>query len=166
MDQAFTMSDRDAFDESFYLEIYPDIAKAIADGGEISAWDHYDRHGRREGRLGTRFEPDFYLRSYRWRSSKSTMTEPTRRWTTTCASAAPGVGFRTPGAPRAWATPQPCDHRSAAYGRTSRMRWTSSMAGGKSANSQSGRPPCCAPGCAMAMSCWKTRSRKALCIRR
>ena len=41
----------DQFDETAYLRLYPDVAKAISEGRERSAWSHYDRHGRKEGRL-------------------------------------------------------------------------------------------------------------------
>lgn len=37
------------FDEQPYLLANPDVARAVAAGGD--AWDHFDRHGRREGRL-------------------------------------------------------------------------------------------------------------------
>lgn len=40
------------FDEAFYLETYPDIARSVADGEFTSGQDHYLRHGRAEGRLG------------------------------------------------------------------------------------------------------------------
>ena len=42
--------DRTVFDAAAYLRMYPDIGEAIARGVEVSAWDHYDRHGRAEGR--------------------------------------------------------------------------------------------------------------------
>jgi SAM-dependent methyltransferase len=36
------------FDEQPYLMANPDVARHVAAGGD--AWDHFDRHGRREGR--------------------------------------------------------------------------------------------------------------------
>jgi hypothetical protein len=58
------------FDKKFYLETYPDVAKAGVD-----PWDHYSKLGRREGRLGNRglwllmpsywfFDKKFYLETY------------------------------------------------------------------------------------------------------
>jgi SAM-dependent methyltransferase len=44
------------FDEAFYLERYPDIAEGLALGHFADAWQHYDRHGRQEGRRA-RFLP-------------------------------------------------------------------------------------------------------------
>ncbi len=64
MDEQPVHSDRDQFDEVAYLRLYPDIATAIAEGREPGAWEHYDRHGRREGRKTNDFDADFYLRSY------------------------------------------------------------------------------------------------------
>jgi Phytanoyl-CoA dioxygenase (PhyH) len=64
LDEQLVVSDRDQFDEAAYLRLYPDIAKAIAEGREISAWDHFDRHGRTEGRKINDFDADYYLRSY------------------------------------------------------------------------------------------------------
>ncbi len=49
MDDQPVHSDRDEFDEAAYLRLYPDIVKAIAEGREVGAWEHYDRHGRKEG---------------------------------------------------------------------------------------------------------------------
>lgn len=62
-DQA-VLSERHQFDEAAYLRLYPDIAKAVAEGGQESAWQHYDRHGRKEGRKLNDFDADYYLRSY------------------------------------------------------------------------------------------------------
>lgn len=64
MDQQTAVDDRDEFDEAAYLRLYPDIVKAITEGRESSAWAHYDRHGRTEGRKPNDFDADFYLRSY------------------------------------------------------------------------------------------------------
>ncbi len=64
MDEQPVHSDRDQFDEVAYLRLYPDIATAIAEGREPGAWEHYDRHGRKEGRKTNDFDADFYLRSY------------------------------------------------------------------------------------------------------
>jgi phytanoyl-CoA hydroxylase len=57
-------SDRGLFDDAAYLRLYPDIATAIAEGREPGAWEHYDRHGRKEGRKPNDFDAEFYLRSY------------------------------------------------------------------------------------------------------
>lgn len=64
MDEQAVLSDRDQFDEAAYLRLYPDIARAIADGRETSAWHHFDKHGRTEGRRINDFDADYYLRSY------------------------------------------------------------------------------------------------------
>lgn len=64
MDEQSVLGDRDQFDEAAYLRLYPDIVTAIAEGGEHSAWLHYDRHGRKEGRKSNDFDEEFYLRSY------------------------------------------------------------------------------------------------------
>jgi SAM-dependent methyltransferase len=39
-----------AFDESFYLDEYPDVRAAVAEGHFTSGRDHYERFGRREKR--------------------------------------------------------------------------------------------------------------------
>ncbi len=64
MDEHTIVDDRPLFDEAAYLRLYPDIARAIAEGREFSAWDHYNRHGRTEGRKLNDFDADYYLRSY------------------------------------------------------------------------------------------------------
>lgn len=64
LDDQTILSDHDQFDEAAYLRRYPDIAKAIADGRAKSAWQHYDRHGRQEGRKPNDLDPDFYFRAY------------------------------------------------------------------------------------------------------
>jgi hypothetical protein len=64
LDQQTPIDDRDQFDEAAYLRLYPDIAKAMAEGREISAWSHYDRFGRAEGRKPNDIDAEFYLRSY------------------------------------------------------------------------------------------------------
>ena len=64
MDEQTVVNDHHLFDEAAYLRLYPDIARAIAEGREVSAWDHFDRHGRTEGRKLNDFEADYYLRSY------------------------------------------------------------------------------------------------------
>lgn len=43
---------RDDFNADFYLSQYPDVAIALTAGQFIDAWDHYEKYGRREGRLG------------------------------------------------------------------------------------------------------------------
>ena len=57
-------TDRDQFDETAYLRLYPDIAKAVAEGREASGWQHYNRHGRKEGRKINDLDENFYLRAY------------------------------------------------------------------------------------------------------
>lgn len=64
MNDQLALSDRDLFDEAAYLRLYPDIMRAVTDGREESAWHHYDKHGRREGRKPNDFDADFYLRAY------------------------------------------------------------------------------------------------------
>jgi ectoine hydroxylase-related dioxygenase (phytanoyl-CoA dioxygenase family) len=63
-DQPVLSDDRELFDEVAYLRLYPDIVKAIAEGRETGAWQHYDRHGRKEGRKTNDFDEAFYLRAY------------------------------------------------------------------------------------------------------
>ncbi|UOD51420.1 class I SAM-dependent methyltransferase [Orrella daihaiensis] len=43
---------REEFDEAFYLKAYPDVAKAVEEGSFVDAWQHFERHGRAEGRRG------------------------------------------------------------------------------------------------------------------
>jgi hypothetical protein len=52
------------FDESWYLERYPDVLAAVTSGLTPSALVHYVDHGKGEGRLGYRFEKDWYINSY------------------------------------------------------------------------------------------------------
>lgn len=56
--------DRDLFDEAGYLRRHPGLRDAIAAGIVDSGWDHYDKHGRREGRMPNDVDPDFYLAAY------------------------------------------------------------------------------------------------------
>ncbi len=56
--------DRDLFDEAGYLRRNPALVEAIADRIVESAWDRYDKHGRREGRLPNDVDPEFYLAAY------------------------------------------------------------------------------------------------------
>jgi HAD superfamily phosphatase (TIGR01681 family) len=43
-------ADRTLFDEAWYIDNNPGIAKAVRDGAFRSGWEHYVRHGRAEGR--------------------------------------------------------------------------------------------------------------------
>jgi FkbH-like protein len=43
-------ADKSLFDEEYYRNRHPDIAKAISDGRLVSGWFHYQQIGRREGR--------------------------------------------------------------------------------------------------------------------
>src|ERR1700722_6511051 len=52
------------FDEAWYLEAYPDIAKAVQDGVVPSALTHYVKFGRDEGRLAFPFDSEWYARAY------------------------------------------------------------------------------------------------------
>lgn len=63
MDEQLT-DERARFDEAAYLRLYPDIAKALAEGHIRSGWQHYVEYGRKEGRKISDFDADFYLRSY------------------------------------------------------------------------------------------------------
>jgi hypothetical protein len=56
--------DADLFDEAGYLRLYPGIAEAMMQGVVDTAWHHYDRHGRHEGRLPNDVDPAFYLAAY------------------------------------------------------------------------------------------------------
>lgn len=49
--------DEAAFDEAWYLERYPDIARAVARGAIASGLAHYRAHGRREGRRTHSVDP-------------------------------------------------------------------------------------------------------------
>jgi SAM-dependent methyltransferase len=40
------------FDEAFYLQQYPDVARAIQAGIFIDGWQHFENYGRAEGRRG------------------------------------------------------------------------------------------------------------------
>jgi len=64
LDEQRVISDRDLFDEVAYLRLYPDVATAVAEGREVSGWQHYDRHGRSEGRKTNDFDADHYLAAY------------------------------------------------------------------------------------------------------
>jgi len=56
--------DRDLFDEAGYLRRNPGLIEAIEAHIVSNAWDHYDKHGRREGRLPNDVDADFYLAAY------------------------------------------------------------------------------------------------------
>lgn len=43
---------REHFDEHFYRRQYPDVARAIEAGLFVDGWQHYERFGRAEGRMG------------------------------------------------------------------------------------------------------------------
>lgn len=45
------------FDEDWYLNAYPDVAAAVRNGGFASGWQHYEQHGRSEGRQAYRTAP-------------------------------------------------------------------------------------------------------------
>jgi len=57
-------SERDLFDEVIYLWMYLDVATAISGGRIGSAWEHYEKHGRSEGRSKPRFDAEYYQRAY------------------------------------------------------------------------------------------------------
>lgn len=54
----------DLFDEAGYLRLYPGIAHAMMQGVVDTAWNHYHRHGRDEGRKPNDVDPEFYLAAY------------------------------------------------------------------------------------------------------
>src|SRR5580704_9946070 len=56
--------DADLFDEAGYLRLYPGIAEAMMHGVVDTAWNHYHRHGREEGRQPNDVDPAFYLAAY------------------------------------------------------------------------------------------------------
>ena len=56
--------DADLFDEAGYLRLYPGIAEAMMQGVVDTAWNHYHRHGRHEGRQPNDVDPAFYLSAY------------------------------------------------------------------------------------------------------
>lgn len=39
------------FDESMYLTLHPDVAKAVKNGEMVSGFEHYQTHGKKEGRV-------------------------------------------------------------------------------------------------------------------
>jgi Radical SAM superfamily len=50
LDEQSVDNERELFDAAFYLQLHPDVAEAVLIGALTSAWDHYDRFGRAEGR--------------------------------------------------------------------------------------------------------------------
>jgi hypothetical protein len=66
-DRLFSAAKRAIFvDEKWYLQKYPDVAAAIANGDYASASDHFSRFGYAERRMPYRVEVDenFYLSAY------------------------------------------------------------------------------------------------------
>ena len=47
-----SLANRQDFDGVFYFEHNPDVAIAISQGQFVDAWEHYEKHGRDEGRAG------------------------------------------------------------------------------------------------------------------
>jgi hypothetical protein len=64
MDGHAVVINPDLFDEEGYLRRYPDLAKAVAAGKHKTGWDHYLKHGAKEGRQPNDFNEQFYLRAY------------------------------------------------------------------------------------------------------
>ncbi|HEY8289373.1 MAG TPA: hypothetical protein VIG49_08905 [Acetobacteraceae bacterium] len=64
MPESPNQHDRNLFDEDGYLRLYRDVADAVAAGTMRSAREHYDRHGRAEGRRSNDVDAAFYLRAY------------------------------------------------------------------------------------------------------
>ena len=60
-----TVSDEAGFDEAWYLRRYPDIARAVANGGCASGLAHYRAHGRGEGRRTRSVDPDLWQRLHK-----------------------------------------------------------------------------------------------------
>jgi hypothetical protein len=58
------MAEADLFDEAAYLRLYPGLQQALDDGTIASLWQHYDEHGRREGRRMSDLDPEFYCGIY------------------------------------------------------------------------------------------------------
>lgn len=54
----------DVFDEAGYLRLHPGILAAIAHGIVDSGWNHYQAHGREEGRTANDVDAAFYLAAY------------------------------------------------------------------------------------------------------
>ena len=65
MEHPTSLQEMRAFSEADYLALYPDVAAAVADGKYTTGWEHYELHGRREGRQICSFNEKFYLGSYR-----------------------------------------------------------------------------------------------------
>lgn len=57
-------AEEEVFDEQDYLSMYPDVAEAVHNKIISSAREHYDRHGRSEGRLPYRFDERWYACAY------------------------------------------------------------------------------------------------------
>jgi hypothetical protein len=55
----------ECFVEAEYLEMYPDVARAIEEGRLSKGLDHFILHGQQEGRAGYLFNETWYRRSYR-----------------------------------------------------------------------------------------------------
>jgi hypothetical protein len=58
------MREIDLFDEAAYLRLHPGLREALDEGIITSPWQHYDEHGRREGRRMNDIDPEFYCRTY------------------------------------------------------------------------------------------------------
>jgi hypothetical protein len=56
--------ERRAFSDADYLELYPDVRVSFETGRVRVPWNHYDRHGRHEGRVPLLFDASFYQRAY------------------------------------------------------------------------------------------------------
>jgi hypothetical protein len=58
------LRESDLFDEDAYLRLYPGLQDALDENLIASLWQHYNEHGRREGRRISDLDPEFYLRTY------------------------------------------------------------------------------------------------------
>lgn len=70
-----TLPERALFDETVYLTMNPDVRQAVAEGGFETGWQHFTRHGFKEGRIWQnlpRFKGlDFGAIFQQWRNAKS-----------------------------------------------------------------------------------------------
>ena len=91
---------RQAYDEQYYLQAYPDVAASVAAGTYAAGWDHYLAYGKAEGRramppatagadpVASVFDEAWYL--------ETTRTSP-RPWHPACLRPVTSTGSRAAG---------------------------------------------------------------------
>jgi Phytanoyl-CoA dioxygenase (PhyH) len=79
MTMTTTAPEQASFDERWYLDRYPDVAAAIADGAFWSGWQHFATVGAAEGREGhVVVDVDWYVRSYPQLGGEIDVNDPTQ----------------------------------------------------------------------------------------